>query len=264
MLFIPLGGDQVMYLKYVSLSLISLILLAISASVQGQDGNKNKSNETFSKANISKIQGTQFTARISTDPNSKAITVQIPNQKVVNKNDNDNDNKNNKKDNNKNDKNDNDNNNKNDNKKGKDNNKSPNSQIQNLQKQAAQAQAKQIQLLKSMKVVTDWVEIEIPIKETTKIRTKTPLQVYDDKGNIKKYSPEELKTLKGSNTNLPGYEVKIDELTPGAVVEVTLNRSPGNKDNKKDDDKVFATMIMVIGKDATFKLPVDNSKTKKK
>jgi hypothetical protein len=44
-----------------------------------------------------------------------------------------------------------------------------------------------------------------------------------------------------------------------AVVEVTLNRSPGNKDNK-----VFATMIMVIGKDATFKLPVDNSKTKKK
>ena len=32
----------------------------------------------------------------------------------------------------------------------------------------------------------------------------------------------------------------------------------------KDDDKVFATMIMVIGKDATFKPPVDNSKNKKK
>jgi len=248
-----------MYLKYVSLSLISLILLVISAYVQGQDGNKNKSNETFSKANISKIQGTQFTARVSLDPNSKSITVQIPNQKVVNKNDNDN----NKKDNNKNDKNDKDNNNKNDNKKGKDNDKSPNSQIQNLQKQAAQAQAKQIQMLKSMKVVTEWVEIEIPIKETTKLRTKTPLQVYDDKGYIKKYSPEELKTLKGSNPALPGYEVKLDELTPGAVVEVTLNRSPGNKDDKKDDDKVFATMIMVIGKDATFKPPVDNSKTKK-
>jgi hypothetical protein len=250
-----------MYLKYVSLSLISLILLVISASVQGQDGNKNKSNETFSKANISKIQGTQFTARVSLDPNSKSITVQIPNQKVVNKNDNDN----NKKDNNKNDKNDKDNNNKNDNKKGKDNNKSPNSQIQNLQKQAAQAQAKQIQMLKSMKVVTEWVEIEIPINETTKIRTKTPLEVYDDKGYIKKYTVEELKTLKGSNPNLPGYDVKIDDLNPGAVVEVTLNRSPGNKDDdKKKDDKVFATMIMVIGKDATFKPPVDNSKPKKK
>jgi len=227
-----------MYLKYASFSLISLVFLAISTSVQGQDGNKNKSNETFSKANISKIQGTQFTARVSLDPNSKAITVQIPNQKVVNKNDNDN--------------------NKNDN----NNNKPKNSKSKNGQKQAAQA--KQIQMLKSMKVVTEWVEIEIPIKETTKIRTKTPLQVYDDKGYIKKYSPEELKTLKGSNPNMPGYEVKLDELTPGAVVEVTLNKSPANKDNKKDDDKVFATMIMVIGKDATFKPPVDNSKNKKK
>ena len=228
-----------MYLKYASFSLISLIFLAISTSVQGQDGNKNKSNETFSKANISKIQGTHFTARVSLDPNSKAITVQIPNQKVVNKNDNDN------------------------NKNDDNNNKPKNSKSKNGQNQAAQAQAKQIQMLKSMKVVTEWVEVEIPIKETTKIRTKTPLQVYDDKGNIKKYSPEELKTLKGSNPALPGYEVKLDELTPGAVVEVTLNKSPANKDDKKDDDKVFATMIMVIGKDATFKPPVDNSKTKK-
>lgn len=249
-----------MYLKYASFSLISLIFLAISTSVQGQDGNKNKSNETFSKANISKIQGTQFTARISTDPNPKTITVQIPNQKIVNKNDNDNNNKN---DNNKNDNN-NKNNNKNDNKKGKDNIKSPNAQAQNIQKQISQAQAKQIQMLKSMKVVTEWVEVEIPIIETTKIRTKTPLEVYDDKGNIKKYTPEELKKLKGSNPALPGYEVKLDELTSGAVVEVTLNKSPANKDDKKDDDKVFATMIMVIGKDATFKPPVDNSKTKKK
>ena len=229
-----------MYLKYASFSLISLVFLAISTCVQGQDGNKNKSNETFSKANISKIQGTHFTARVSLDPNSKAITVQIPNQKVVNKNDNDN------------------------NKNDDNNNKPKNSKSKNGQNQAAQAQAKQIQMLKSMKVVTEWVEVEIPIKETTKIRTKTPLQVYDDKGNIKKYSPEELKTLKGSNPALPGYEVKLDELTPGAVIEVTLNKSPGNKDDKKDDDKVFATMIMVIGKDATFKPPVDNSKTKKK
>lgn len=253
MLLIPCGSNQTMYLKYVSFSLISLIFFAISAPAQ--KANKNNPNETFSKANISKIQGTQFTARISTDPNRKAITVQIPNQKIVNKNDNDN---------NKNDKNDKDNNNKNDNKKGKDNNKSPNSQIQNLQKQVAQAQAKQIQMLKSLKIATEWVEIEIPINETTKIRTKTPLEVYDDKGYIKKYTVEELKTLKGTNPALPGYEVKIDELTPGAVVEVTLNRSPGNKDDKKDDGKVFATMIMVIGKDATFKPPVDNSKTKKK
>ncbi len=228
-----------MYLKYASFSLISLIFLAISAPAQ--NANKNNPNETFSKANISKIQGTHFTARVSLDPNSKSITVQIPNQKVVNNNSNNNSSNNPKR-----------------------NNNSSGNQAQNMQRQAAQAQAKQIQMLKSMKVVTEWVEVEIPIKETTKIRTKTPLQVYDDKGNIKKYSPEELKTLKGNNPNLPGYEVKIDELTPGAVIEVTLNKSPGKNDDKKDDDKVFATMIMVIGKDATFKPPVDNSKTKKK
>lgn len=241
-----------MYLKFISFSLISSLFLTISASGQGQDGNKNKSLETFSKANISKIQGTQFTARISKDPNNKTITVQIPNQKVVNKNDNDN----NKKDDN--------NKNGNNNNNPKRNNNSSGNQAQNLQKQIAQAQAKQIQMLKSLKIATEWVEVEIPIKETTKIRTKTPLEAFDEKGGIKKYSPEELKTLKGSNPSLPGYEVKIDELTPGAVVEVTLNRSPGNKDDKKGDDKVFATMIMVIGKDATFKSAADNSKNKKK
>ncbi|NBY02982.1 MAG: hypothetical protein EBQ87_13515 [Planctomycetes bacterium] len=240
-----------MYLKFISFSLISSLFLTISASGQGQDGNKNKSLETFSKANISKIQGTQFTARISKDPNNKTITVQIPNQKVVNKNDNDN----NKKD---------DNNKNGNNNNPKRNNNSSGNQAQNLQKQIAQAQAKQIQMLKSLKIATEWVEVEIPIKETTKIRTKTPLEAFDEKGGIKKYSPEELKTLKGSNPSLPGYEVKIDELTPGAVVEVTLNRSPGNKDDKKGDDKVFATMIMVIGKDATFKSAADNSKNKKK
>ncbi|NBR04577.1 MAG: hypothetical protein EBT92_02290 [Planctomycetes bacterium] len=242
-----------MYLKFISFSLISSLFLTISASGQGQDGNKNKSLETFSKANISKIQGTQFTARISKDPNNKTITVQIPNQKVVNKNDNDN----NKKD-------DNNKNGNNNNNNPKRNNNSSGNQAQNLQKQIAQAQAKQIQMLKSLKIATEWVEVEIPIKETTKIRTKTPLEAFDEKGGIKKYSPEELKTLKGSNPSLPGYEVKIDELTPGAVVEVTLNRSPGNKDDKKGDDKVFATMIMVIGKDATFKSAADNSKNKKK
>ena len=112
-----------MYLKYASFSLISLVFLAISTCVQGQDGNKNKSNETFSKANISKIQGTHFTARVSLDPNSKSITVQIPNQKVVNKNDNDN------------------------NKNDDNNNKPKNSKSKNGQNQAAQAQAKQIQML---------------------------------------------------------------------------------------------------------------------
>lgn len=183
-----------MYLKYASFSLISLVFLAISTSVQGQDGNKNKSNETFSKANISKIQGTHFTARVSLDPNSKSITVQIPNQKVVNKNDNDNSNNNN-------------------------NNKPKNSKSKNGQNQAAQAQAKQIQMLKSMKVTTEWVEIEIPIKETTKIRTKTPLQVYDDKGNIKNTHLKNLKHLKVATLIFPDTKLKLMNLLPAQLLK---------------------------------------------
>ncbi|MEY4613538.1 MAG: hypothetical protein RL179_1511 [Planctomycetota bacterium] len=243
-----------MYLKYVSLSLISLVCLVISAS--GQDkNNKKKSLETFSKSNISKLQTNHFVGRVSSNPTNKNITVQIPVQKVVQKND-DKDKDNNKNDNNnKNGKNDN-------NKNGK--NKSPNSQAQNMQKQIAQAQAKQIQLLKSLQVATEWVEVDIPIKDATKIRSKTLLEAYDDKGSIKKYTAEELKALKGSNPNLPGYEVKIDELAPGSVVEVTLGKSSGGNNNKKDDDDLFATMVMVIGKDSSFKAPADNSKNKKK
>lgn len=246
-LFIPCESNQAMYLKYASLSLISLVCLVISAS--GQDkNNKKKSLETFSKSNISKLQTNHFVGRVSSAPTNKNITVQIPVQKLVQKND-DRDKDNNKNDNNnKNGKNDN-------NKNGK--NKSPNSQ-------ASQAMAKQIQLLKSLQVATEWVEVDVPIKDATKIRSKTLLEAYDDKGSIKKYTAEELKALKGSNPNLPGYEVKIDELAPGSVVEVTLGKSSGGKNNKKDDDDLFATMVMVIGKDSSFKAPADNSKNKKK
>jgi len=232
-----------MYLKYASLSLISLVCLVISAS--GQDKNNNKKSlETFSKSNISKLQTNHFVGRVSSNPTNKNITVQIPVQKVVQKND---------------DKNNNNNNNNNrpnsNNKNGR--NRSPNSQ-------ASQAMAKQIQLLKSLQVATEWVEVDVPIKDATKIRSKTLLEAYDDKGSIKKYTAEELKALKGSNPNLPGYEVKIDELAPGSVVEVTLGKSSGGKNNKKDDDDLFATMVMVIGKDSSFKAPADNSKNKKK
>ena len=231
-----------MYLKYASLSLISLVCLVISAS--GQDKNNNKKSlETFSKSNISKLQTNHFVGRVSSNPTNKNITVQIPVQKVVQKNDDKNNNNNNNNRPNSN------------NKNGK--NRSPNSQ-------ASQAMAKQIQLLKSLQVATEWVEVDVPIKDATKIRSKTLLEAYDDKGSIKKYTAEELKALKGSNPNLPGYEVKIDELAPGSVVEVTLGKSSGGKNNKKDDDDLFATMVMVIGKDSSFKAPADNSKNKKK
>ena len=36
-------------------------------------------------------------------------------------------------------------------------------------------------------------ELEVPIKENTKFRFKEPIDAFDDKGNIKVYTPEDLK-----------------------------------------------------------------------
>jgi hypothetical protein len=68
---------------------------------------------------------------------------------------------------------------------------------------------------------------------------------FDEKGNIKKYTKEELKQLKGKDTNLPGYESSFEALRPGQLVQVTLAThkakkpaaSPGDAKDKPAADK---------------------------
>lgn len=100
---------------------------------------------------------------------------------------------------------------------------------------------------------TDWKELEVPIKENTKFRFKEPIEAFDDKGNIKVYSQQDLKKLKGSNPELPGYEAKSDNIIPGHLVTITLG---------KQDNKLYAKMIMVTGKDGSTK--PDNKPAPKK
>ena len=108
---------------------------------------------------------------------------------------------------------------------------------------------------------------------TTIGSTTQQFKIYNNEN--KTLNIEEIELMGGANSffrmNVDGISQNIIKDTKilgndslFAFVEVTLNKSPANKDDKKDDDKVFATMIMVIGKDATFKPPVDNSKNKKK
>lgn len=101
--------------------------------------------------------------------------------------------------------------------------------------------------------VNDWKELEVPIKENTKFRFKEPIDAFDDKGNIKVYTPENLKKLKGSNPNLPGYEAKPDNIIPGHLVTISL---------AKQENKIFASMIIVTGKDGSPK--PDNKPAPKK
>ena len=95
---------------------------------------------------------------------------------------------------------------------------------------------------KNAPVVNEWKELEIPIKETTKFRFKEPVEAFDDKGNIKVYTPQDLKKLKGSNPNLPGYEAKAENIIPGHLVTILL---------AKQENKTFASIIIVTGKDGS-------------
>jgi len=97
---------------------------------------------------------------------------------------------------------------------------------------------------KNAPTATEWKELEVPIKESTKFRFKEPIEAFDDKGNIKVYTPQDLKKLKGSNPNLPGYEAKSENIIPGHLVTISL---------AKQDNKPYASMIMVTGKDGSTK-----------
>jgi hypothetical protein len=107
---------------------------------------------------------------------------------------------------------------------------------------------------KNAPAVNDWKELEIPLKETTKFRFKEPVEAFDDKGNIKVYTQQDLKKLKGSNPNLPGYEAKPENIIPGHLVTISL---------AKQENKIFASMIMVTGKDGSPN-PDNKPGTKKK
>jgi len=64
--------------------------------------------------------------------------------------------------------------------------------------------------------------IEFQASEKVKVRTMVLPSDFDEKGEIKKYTADELKKLKGDHPNLAGYDVTPDQITPGSTVEVTL------------------------------------------
>jgi hypothetical protein len=65
------------------------------------------------------------------------------------------------------------------------------------------------------------VDVKLRAVEDIKIRWKDPPPDYDDKGNLKKYTKEELKALRG-NEGLPGYKGEYDALRQGQTVAVYL------------------------------------------
>jgi hypothetical protein len=68
--------------------------------------------------------------------------------------------------------------------------------------------------------------VDLQFADDVKVRLAQPPKKYDDKGHILKYTPAELKALKGPG-NLPGYAASPEDLRSGQTVAVTLGKRKG-------------------------------------
>jgi hypothetical protein len=107
-----------------------------------------------------------------------------------------------------------------------------------------------------VKLTTVTYIIEFQATSDVTVRTLHPSVAFDDKGNIKTYTAEELRKLKGSNPRLPGYEAKTEDLTPGKIVQVSLATRPRPREGAKAVDteakkKQVRTILILAEGDGT-------------
>lgn len=99
------------------------------------------------------------------------------------------------------------------------------------------------------KVETVKQEVEFQASETARVRTMVLPEVFDDKGNVKKYTKEELNELKGKDKSAVGYESALEKLEVGMKVRVVLGPAPAKKEEKdkeKDKDELNAEKKMQV------------------
>ena len=90
-------------------------------------------------------------------------------------------------------------------------------------------------------VKKEFKDIDFHTADDVKVRIMTPPVQYDDKGNIKEYTKDELKALKGKDSDLPGYESTLDYLKTGDTIKVTLaTPKPPKKDKDADPNAAKA------------------------
>jgi hypothetical protein len=95
--------------------------------------------------------------------------------------------------------------------------------MQQLQGAVAQFQNNLARTQANMfQVVNATQKVDFQLDSNVKVRVKDLPEAFDEKGNIKKYTKEELAELKGKDKNLPGYESSIDSLKPGQILQVAL------------------------------------------
>jgi hypothetical protein len=125
-------------------------------------------------------------------------------------------------------------------------------EMERLQAQSVKAQLKEDG---DYTVKKDYKEVDFHAGDDVKVRTMILPVQFDDKGNPKQYSPDELKALKGKDKDLPGYEAKLSDLKVGDQVKVTLappkpDKKDGDNADPKSDPNVKpaneVTMIVIL------------------
>jgi len=83
-------------------------------------------------------------------------------------------------------------------------------------------------------------DVKVMTIDDVKIRTENPPVAYDDTGNKKRYTPKELKELRG-DSKLPGYAAEFNDLKQNQWVKVSLVRKKSDKAMQP-----LANVIMIV------------------
>jgi hypothetical protein len=104
------------------------------------------------------------------------------------------------------------------------------------------------------RVQTAEQDVGLALADEVKVRSARPGPAFDDKGNIKHYTREELKELKGSDPRLPGFHAALSDLQAGQVVLLKVARPtsidakprPGGVKPVPVSAKLIVTMILIV------------------
>jgi hypothetical protein len=101
--------------------------------------------------------------------------------------------------------------------------RNPQAQLNRINQLVMRIQQQQAQATRNLyKVVSATKNVDFHATDDVKVRYMQLPPLYDDKGNIRRYTRQELKDLKGKDTSLPGYEGSLSNLQVNQVVQVTL------------------------------------------
>jgi hypothetical protein len=116
--------------------------------------------------------------------------------------------------------------------------KNPAQQQQRMQRfmtdyQRFQTQAAQMGIQAQYKTVAHAKEFDFDVSPEVKVARAKPPMEYDDKGNVKEYTKEELKKMR--HPDMPGYTAKTDDLEAGQRVKLYLGKPKAKKSSPKTE-----------------------------